>query len=205
MLGTEGVSRALVYRLLERFPSKMSEIRNRLALEPGELPDIAEIYPHEIPLVAVNAYPCIAVVTYETTGRLGNRQMESDGDFDEYSYRYRMRVFVWGMADNHVETDLLRKRITLAAREVLLNDKIFYDQGGQYAELDPQTLKESYSDIGDFTDSQFLGGAYLEFEVSTQETLKAYQGRVSDDPATIIPEFGAVGEGDTHPVPQPNP
>ncbi|AIZ01701.1 putative structural protein [Arthrobacter phage vB_ArtM-ArV1] len=205
MLGAEGVARALVYRIQARFPAKLAEIRTRLAVDAAELPELNAIYPHEINLRAVNAYPCMSVVEYETTGRIGNRQMDSDGDYDEYSYRYRMRVFIWGMGTDHVGTDLLRKRLTLAAREVLLNDKIFYDQGGQYAELDPATLKESFSDVGDVADNQFLGGAYLEFEVVTQETLKAYQGRVSDDPATIIPELGAVGEGDTHPVPQPEP
>lgn len=205
MLGAEGVSRALVYRLLERFPGKLTEIRARLGVDADTLPELQAIYPHEISIRAMNAYPCASVVAYQTTGRVGNRQFESDGGYDEYSYRYKMRIYVWGMANDHVATDLLRKRLALAVREVLLNDKIFYDQNTQYAELDPQTLLESYSDVGSVAENQFLGGVYLELEVATQETLVAFQGVPSEDPATIIPEFGAVGEGDTHPVPQPEP
>ncbi|AYD81510.1 hypothetical protein HYP71_gp016 [Arthrobacter phage KBurrousTX] len=207
MLGSEGVSRALVYRLMERFPSKLLELRNRLQVDGYELPDVQpeHFYPTEVNILAITTFPCISVVSYETTGRVGNRQFESDALYDEYSYRYRMRVFVWGMGDGEVETDLLRKRLALAAREVLLSGLILHDSNGQYAELDPQTLKESYSDVGERAAAQYLGGAYLEFEVATQETLAAPQGVVSDQPPTITPGISLVGVGDTHPVPQPEP
>ncbi|ASX98686.1 hypothetical protein SEA_COLUCCI_15 [Arthrobacter phage Colucci] len=205
MLGPEGVARALVYRLQERFPGKLAELRARLAIDAAELPELAALYAHEVDLRAVNEYPFLSVVELDTSGQLGNRQVDTDTDYDEYSYRYRMRVFVWSMASAHIETDLLRKRLALAVREVLLNDKILYDLNGQYAEVDPKTLKESFSGVSDIKDSQFLGAAYLEFEIVTQETLASFQGRVSDDPATIIPDYGTVGEGDTHPVPQPEP
>ncbi|ALY09862.1 hypothetical protein SEA_ROSIEPOSIE_16 [Arthrobacter phage RosiePosie] len=205
MLGAEGVSRALVYRLLERVPGKLAEIRARLGVDADELPELAAIYPHEISIRAINAYPCASVVAYQTTGRVGNRQFESDSGYDEYSFKYKMRIFLWGMSNDHVATDLLRKRLALAVREVLLNDKIFYNENSQYADLDPDTLLESYSDVGSLAENQFLGGVYLELEVSSQEILVAFQGVPNPDPATVIPDFSAVGEGDTHPVPQPEP
>ncbi|QGZ17115.1 hypothetical protein HYQ19_gp016 [Arthrobacter phage DrYang] len=205
MLGAEGVSRALVYRLQERMPEKLAELRNRLGVDGHELPDLTAIYPHEISIRAINAFPCASVVAYQTTGRVGNRQFESDSGYDEYSYRYKMRVFLWGMSNDHVATDLLRKRLALAAREVLLNDKIFHNQQDQYAEIDPQTLLESYSDVGSLAENQYLGGVYLELEVATQETLVAFQGVPSEEPPVITPGIRLVAPGDTHPVPQPGP
>lgn len=198
MLGPEGVARSLVGRLVERVPAKLAEIRTRLGVDAHELPNLDAVYATEIDVLAITNFPCMAVVEYDTTGRLGNRQLDIDSVYDEYQYRYRMRVFVWGMANGHVETDLLRKRMILAAREVLLTDKILHndDAGGQYAETDAGTLRESFSDIGERAERQFLGNAYLEFEVVTQERL--YVQVAPAEPAAIFTGLTAVGLDEPH-------
>ncbi len=218
MLGPEGVARALVGRMSQRMPAKLAELRTRLGVDAYELPDLDAVYPTEINVLAVGRFPCIAVVEFDTSGRVGNQQTDMGSGFEEYLYRYRMRVFVWGMADGHVETDLLRKRLALSVREVLLQDKVIHNDeaGGQYAEIDPKTLRESFSDIGAVDEQQVLGGAYIEVEVVTQEQLAwlghqtfdapdgVNPGGLFDSPAVInltVANDMPFPDGDTDPVP----
>lgn len=195
MLGPEGVAKALVYRLHERMPAKLAEMRTRLGVDAYELPDLRTMSPTEIDIRAVNDFPAVAVVEFDTTGRLGNQQIDMDAGYEEYVYRYRMRVFVWSMADGHIEVDLQRKRLILAIREILLQGKIIHDDptAGQYAEIDMNTLKESFSDVGSLTEEQLLGGAYIEVEVPTQERLAWLEQPAFTDPATFTPGFDVAG------------
>lgn len=207
MLGPEGVARALVNQLYIRMPGKLAELRARLGVDAYELPDMKTLAPTEIDLRAVNDYPALSVVEYDTTGRLGNQQIDMDAGYEEYIYRYRMRVYVWVMADGKTEVDLQRKRLVLAVREILLQEKVIHsdDAAGQYAQIDLNTLKESFSDVGSLTESQLLGGAYIEVEVPTQERLAWLNPGAFDAPATISPGYGVTGQTDTHPVPQETP
>lgn len=205
MLGPEGIARGVVAGLYARMPYTMQAMRERLGLSLYELPDMTAIYPTEIVIAAVNNFPVASVVEFDTSGRLGNRVMDGDGVFDEYSYKYRMRVFLWCMSDDHVATDLQRKRLALAAREALLLDKIVCPEtAAGSAQLDPQTLKESFSDIGERDANQLIGGVYLEFEVTSQERLGAWPVPPAE-PAVITHEEAVTGESDTHPIPQPAP
>lgn len=197
MLGPEGIARALVGRMHQRLPDKLAELRARLGVTEYELPDVLadNIHPTEVDVLAIGQYPCIAVVEYDTSGRLGNQQTDMDAGYEEYQYRYRMRLFAFGMADGYVETDLLRKRLILAIREILLQDKIMHDDvtGGQYAEVDLNTIRESFSDVGAVTESQLLGGGYIELEIVSQERLKWRNAPFSDVPPamTVTPDATA--------------
>jgi hypothetical protein len=197
MLGPEGVARALVGRLHERLPDKLAEIRARLGVTAYELPDVLadNIHPTEADVLAIGQYPCIAVVEYDTSGRLGNQQTDLDAGHEEYQYKYRMRIYAFGMADGYVETDLLRKRLILAIREILLQDKVVHNDvaGGQYAEVDSNTLRESFSDVGSVEESQLLAGGYIEVEIASQERLAWRIPAFSEVPPvmTVAPDFQA--------------
>lgn len=174
MLGSEGVARAIVARLDERLPSKVEELRARLGVGDYDLPAVQENYPTEIDLYAIGEFPVTATTQVDTTGRLGNRQTELGGEFNEYSYRYRMRVYVWGAHDGTVKTDLLRKRLALAVRETLLERRILWDEGGNYVEVDPDTVRESYSDVGALETGAIIAGAYIEMECPSYERLDQF-------------------------------
>ena len=201
MLGPEGIARGVVAGLAARMPPMMQQMRDKLDLSLYELPDLQAIYPTEIVINAVNNFPVASVVEFDTSGRVGNRQTDMDAIYDEYSYRYRMRVFLWCMSDGTVETDLQRKRLALAARQALLVDKIVCPEvNGDSAILDANTLKESFSDIGEKEAGQLIGGVYLEFEVVSQERLDAWPDPPTI-PAVVKHAETVTGLTDTHTIP----
>lgn len=178
MLGPEGVARALVTRLREMYPIVLAGFRERYGVDDVVLPEVENIYPAERSLVDIEGFPAIFVTELDTTGKLDTRMIESAEEGDLYLYKYRMRVFVWVVSDSTDSVDLLRKRLVLATREALLANKILHDAGGQYAELDANTLRESFSDTVAGENRELLGGAYLEMEIATQEHLAAWPGPI---------------------------
>lgn len=174
VLGAEGVSTAIVKKIRAHAPGKITQLRTRYKADKATLPMPASLYSTDKDVLSIEAYPTIICTTVDTTGRIGNRQLSSDGEVDEYQYKYRMRIFVYVTGTDHADTDLLRKRFVLAVKEILLTNLILVDGDGQYALMEPNSIKESYSDVGANEAKQLLAGAYLEFEVTTSESLDAY-------------------------------
>ena len=174
MLGAEGVSTAIVEKIRAHAPAKITQLRARYSADAATIPMPASLHSTSKDTLSIEEYPAIVCTTVDTTGRLGNRQLSSDGEFDVFQYKYRMRMFVFVTGPGTEATDLLRKRYVLAVREILLTNIIFVDAGGQYAELDPNTIKESYSEVAENDDKQLFAAAYLEFEITTAESLAAY-------------------------------
>jgi len=174
MLGAEGVSAAIVKKLETSLPAKITEMRARYGVPAAVLPMPASLYSTEMDVLSIDKYPALIVTTVDTTGKIGNRQFAGTDEVDVYQYKYRMRVFIYVTGKDHGDTDLLRKRYALAAREVLLTNLILVNAGGQYAILEPNTVKESYSDVATNQAQLLFAGVYVEFEVTTAETLAAY-------------------------------
>lgn len=174
MLGPEGVSRALIARLVAEYPAVVAAFRTRYAAAPEDIPDILRVYPAERDVLSIESFPAVFVTESETTGKLDTRQLDATGESDLYSFRYRKRIFIFVTGDATDALDLLRKRLILATREILLTNKILYNTGGQYAVIDGNTVKESFSDTVADNANQFLSGAYIELEVVTEEVLAAF-------------------------------
>lgn len=174
VLGAEGVSTAIVTKLREHAPAKITQLRARYGADTATLPMPASLHSTAKDTLSIEEYPAIVCTTVDTTGRIGNRQLSSDGEFDVYQYKYRMRVFVFVTGADTEDTDLLRKRFVLAVREILLTNLILVDGAGQYALMDPNTIKESYSDVAKNDAEQLFAAAYLEFEVTTAESLASF-------------------------------
>jgi hypothetical protein len=174
MLGPEGVSRALINRLVAKYPSVIADFRERYNASADDIPTVMRVYPAERDVLSIESFPAVFVTESETTGKLDTRQIEADGESDTYTFRYRKRIFIFCAGDATDPLDLLRKRLILATREILLTDKILYNTGGQYAVVDGNTVRESFSDIVANQSNQFLSGAYLELDVVTEELLAAY-------------------------------
>jgi len=196
MLGAEGVATAILQKLETRLPAKVTEFRTRYGTTAAALPMPASLYSTEVDVLSVDKYPAIIVTTVDTTGRIGNRQLQGTGEVDVYQYKYRMRVFLYVTGTDHGPTDLLRKRYALAAREVLLTNLVLVDADGQYALLEPNTVKESYSDVATNQAQLLFAGVYVEFEVTTAESLAAWPEPLPGD-VEIVADVGVIPAGMT--------
>lgn len=178
MLGSEGVTRELVRRLRTAMPARLVELRERYETDSRGLPDLALIEADEIDIKSLEKFPAIFVVPVDTSGRLDNRQTETTGSYDEYSFTYNMQLFVYARGDDYKSTSLRVKRYTLAARECLLAGKQLLS-GAENLAIEPKTLRESYSQISKLGGaSKFIGGAFIDVQVVSEErinsTLEAY-------------------------------
>lgn len=198
MLGPEGVSRAVVNRFAAALPAKIARSRTRHGASEAELPDIQKIYPVEQDLASIEEFPCIFIVEVDTDGKISNEQLDIDAFYDSYKFRYKMRAFVWVIGEDANYVAVAIQRYILALREIMLGNKILHQGDGNYAELDPNTIRESIGDLLQ-DESTRLGMAYLEFDVVTQEAVSSYLSDVDIgtpdfkiDAITIHPieEFG---------------
>jgi hypothetical protein len=191
MLGPEGVTRGMFMHALEQLPGRMAMLRARYGATLADLPDVAtdSFFADEISTLSIEKFPAVAFVTPGTTGELGNRQTDVDSTFEEYSYRYRVQVYVYAAGDTGPETSLAVKRLALAVRETYLTDKILPVGEEDSAEIDPRSIVESYSAL-DQNDSQYIAGAFVQFDVVTHERLD-YAGTF-EDPAQIAFDGPAV-------------
>jgi len=195
MLGVEGVTRALFTHASAALPGRVAELRARYGASVGVLPDFAKIYPDEINTLSIEKFPALAITIPATTGKIDNRQTDIDATFEEYSYRYTVQLFAYAVADNSAATSKAIKRYTLAVREAFLANKILpVDDTGDTAQVDPQTLVESYSEL-DKKDSKFIAASFVQFEIVTTERLY-FPARFGTDPAVI--ELGAALEEHPH-------
>lgn len=174
MLGPEGVTRGMFLHAVANLPARLGILRARYGASTDDLRDVAagSFFPDEIGSLSIEKFPAVAFVTPGTTGEFGNRQTDVDASFEEYSYRYRVQVYVYAAADTGPATSLAVKRYALAVREMFLADKILPVPGDDDAEIDPKSLIESYSEL-DQSGKQYIGAAYVQFDVVTHERLAA--------------------------------
>ena len=169
MIGPEGVAQAVVDRLRELVPDKLIDLEDRLALPEGSLPAPRLIQPRDAVELRLEDYPALLVVPQDAV--IGARTDVDDDGSESFVCRYTMRVYVWMRGDHAEATDLARKRMTLAVREVLLTYGFL---PGELGTIDHTTLIESYSDIAaDPSSNSTVAAAYLEASLVTEETVPA--------------------------------
>ncbi|ASR78043.1 hypothetical protein SEA_TIMINATOR_13 [Arthrobacter phage Timinator] len=172
MLGSEEVTRALVTQLREMMPARLNELRARYGATATQLPDFALIEADELDVMSIETFPALFVVPVNTSGRQDNRQTDSNGQYDEYSFAYNMQVYVYARGDSYKSTSLRTKRYMLAARECLLARKQIL-QGEQNLSIEPRTIQESYSAVGKVPNgNQFLSGGYIDVQVISEERIE---------------------------------
>jgi hypothetical protein len=185
MLGSEGVSRALVRRLRDAMPDRLDDLRTRYEATESALPDIALIDADEPAPQSIEKFPAIFVVPVDTTGRQDNRQTATTGSYDEYSFTYNVQIFVYARGDSKKITSLRVKRYVLAVRECLLAGKQLLS-GVENLAVEPKTIREAYSQIGQLPEQKlFLGGSYIDVQIVSEErivsTLAAYEVTIESD------------------------
>lgn len=200
MLGSEGVVRGLHANLETYVPRRLAALRARFDADLGTLPDIRRIYPDEVTALSIEKFPALVITVPDTDGKLTNRQTDLDSTFEEYSYRYNIRLFVYVVEAESLATSRLIKRTTLGVREALLTRKILPVPQPDSAEIDPQTIRESYSEVEE-GERGHIAASFIEFQIVTHErldVLDAFGG-----PVEIATEISPAAVNEAFPPPEP--
>lgn len=167
MRGLEEAAGVVAGVLAARLPAQLAALETRLGLPAGSVERPQLVAPHDLGRIPLEDWPAVLVVG-QTTEDL--RRLDVDVEGTIYLVRYRLRVYALARGDEEAATDLARKRLTLAVREVLLGYQALRDAGGT---VDERSLRESYSDVERDTDGATVAGAYLELVVALEERLAA--------------------------------
>lgn len=187
MEGMEGATRLLADRLRDRLPAKTAALRARYGvteLAAESLPDFVTVDHRERIRLGLEEWPACLVVGQETR-RI--RRDDRGPTATTFTARYNLRVFVMVRAAVDADADLARKRLTLAVRELLL------EQGtlGAAGTVDETSLTESYSDLArDDTDAT-VAGAFIAVDVVLEESLTGLTAPVGTVAAATV-DTGAL-------------
>ena len=176
MLGHEGVTTALYQSITHWLPQVAAQMRAELSLTEQDLqiPGVEDIHPAPIDAIQIGRFPSLMIDEMETGPRTSTRSVASRGDLDTYLIRYKFRIWLWASDPRGVrETAVAIKRYATAVRTTLLVNKLLFDNDIESAVIDPKSFKESFSDVGQNKAKNYLAGSYIEFEISTTETLRA--------------------------------
>lgn len=181
-LGPEGIIRAIIPKLRPGAREIVSRIRAQYGLTEQELPNFTEITPAPRMLQAAGEYPIAMLKASDTTGRLDNSARYKGAQTDIYTRVYRFRLMVFTLANTVEAVELLTQRLTLAARDGLLLDRLLVDTDeigeGPRAVILQRDITEKYSEYSAI-DGEFLGAAEVGFSVAVDEylpTRPAYAG-----------------------------
>lgn len=167
MIGVEGAVQLVAERIADALPGKIEELRDRLGVDAATLPDPQLIVAQETPELRMEQYPAVMIVAQETRS-IGRAEINDDG-YESFFIRYAVRAYVWARGQQASDTDLVRKRYTLAVRELLLARNLL----APAAAADPTTMVESYSEIGVDEDQRAtIAAAFIGFDLVTEETLQ---------------------------------
>lgn len=185
-LGAEGLIRAIIPKLQAGAREIASRIRDQYGLTLEELPDFKEITPAPRMIQAVGEYPIAMLKATETTGRLDNSAKYKGARNDIYVRVYRFRLMIFTLANTLEGAELLTQRLTLAARDGLLLDRLLVDTDadgqGPEAKILMRDVVEKYSDVSP-AETEFFGSAEVMFSVAVTEylpTTPAYAGTEPD-------------------------
>lgn len=190
MRGPEGAAEVIRARLAGGLPAMVAELNDRLGLAgtaaelapPGALIDGTPrglIAAQERPELPLDLWPAFLVVAQSMTAQ---RRIDVVDEGIVYRRRYPVRVFIWARGEaaidvgaavdtsdrGFVDTDLRRKRYTLAVVELLLGLQHLGD--GTY--LDEVSLRESYSDVMLDEDlAATIAASWVQIDVELDELL----------------------------------
>lgn len=198
MYGHEGASRDLTRRMKSRLPARLASIRIEKTATVEQLPNPGLVRPHFVPDLDLTDYPAICITELDTpSGLTGSRGITSDMQYDQYTYRYPFRIWVYIMGKTYGDTELLLKRYLTAVRESLLEDRVLADTDEASVIIDASTIVEAF-DVPDETATQVLGVGYVGLVLESTEVINAiFTGAATDgtiEPYTIISTIGAYDE-----------
>lgn len=175
MLGPEGTAELARTWLAAALPARLAAIATRLNVPAGTLPPPSTVAAYDRARLAVEEWPAV-VVEVENLRKLELIDVVDQAG-ELYRTTYAARLYVWVRGDGYAEVDLVRKRYTLAVREVCLANKslrpfrIGTAVDNAPIAVDPASIRESLSpELTDDT-GRTIAGAFLDLDLITLELL----------------------------------
>jgi hypothetical protein len=173
MNGPERATQAITDRLTADLPGRLARMETDLGLPAGALPVPQKIVPRDEWHLGVDDFPAVLIVAQDLVSLTPVDVGDEAGQ--RYRARYALRAYVWARGDHDADTDLARKRLTLAVRESLL---ALPSAGVDGLAVEPATIRESYSDVGvDEQTHATIAAAWIGFD--------AYQDELITDAAPV--------------------
>lgn len=206
MLGPEGAAAAVATLLEQHTPATVDLLIERLDLAGLRRVDRELLYPaqylaHDIATdLPVGDWPAILVVAQNLAGLTPiDPAVTATGRHTGhplYAATYKVRAYLFVRGRDDELTDLARKRIALAVRETLLSHLAFTVTIGDESatgEVDPLSVRESYTDLAAEQALGTIAGAITDLDVTLAEAVTLVD-------ATAAPEAVAVDVVGPHPA-----
>lgn len=188
MLGIEGTVDLVVEALEARTPAKLVELRARYSqtADGDGLPDVGLFAASQRARIERAEYPALEVI-----GMGMNRPKVLDKGLGTITYQfpYVIRIFVTVRGNGFDDTDLRRKRTTLAVVEELVASPALSFVPSAW--IDIASLRISNSDVapGDKTDSRSVASAFVEVAVIVEEMTEALPTLATANTIAIHPSL----------------
>lgn len=174
-------------------PTRLVEYRNGWDLNDGSLPDVELFLVHEP--IALDHWPTIITVALSTTNF---EHLGSIAGNPEYRVNYSMRTYVWVRTEGSEETTMMRDQLTTIVRAALLDRpclKATDPRSTWAAEIDPNTMREEFSDLTLLKGDRVMAGAYLAFDLAINEIVdRSNLGLVDEEGISIGVKNVGIGE-----------
>lgn len=197
MLGPEGVANLVVARLRADVPPKLAELRTRLGVTAAELPDVRPEHVRwaEQDTASIEQFPMLVVTVLGTGIDQGPVSFHGSGTSNAYSYRYLLSIFAWSRGRDRAHTQRSQWRMALAVREVLLAKRPMTPTivGPDYLTLDPNELREDYSDVEQNPARQWLAATRIDLQLVSEERLAAPQPTQGQAQPSVLTQPGMPG------------
>lgn len=168
MIGPEGAASLLAQHLATALPDKTAQLRDRLELEPMQLPDFTQVWAHQAGSIGIESWPLIEITN--TADQPWIPLADTDpGMGRSWRVGYGLAVWVWARGDGYDDTAAVRGRLALAVCEVLAARLVLSDD--PIARISDQGIAVSYSDVGRDESKRTIAGAKITLTVNVDESI----------------------------------
>lgn len=168
MIGAEGAASLLATRLAQALPGKTAALRERLDLQPEQLPDFIDVWAHQAGTIGIESWPLIEITNTSDAAWVPLSDHDP-GTGRAWRIGYGLAVWVWARGDGYDDTSEVRNRLTLAVAEVLAARLVLNSDPA--ARISDQGITVSYSDIVTDTSRRTIAGAKITLTVNIDETV----------------------------------
>lgn len=180
MIGPEGAAQVVADLLEDHLAGTIDRLVTRLdALEGATRLERSyyspqRIEPRQLPDLPVDDWPAFLVVARRLAGfrPVDVSAAAASASATVYAAAYELRVFTYARGTDALAVDLIRKRLTLAVREALLEHLAFSGAfGGETVRgsIDPLTLREEYSDLGEDDEAGPIAASQTDLVATLEE------------------------------------
>lgn len=176
LLGHEGIATALTVRLRERGAATARLVERVTGLPENTIvtPEVRDIHPVWVDVVAKGRYPTWMVMAQDTPLRRTAGTSTIDGDSDEVNFRYPFMIATHVVGEDEQKVALARYRLMLVVRVLLLQDRIVAKSDTSKAIIETDDMQEIVGGLAQ-NGERYLLEARNEFHVRSTELVPALE------------------------------